>query len=79
MSNDSLRVQRIGPIPQLRAREPVCICSKPFVIDGQMYYPVSPSCEIHGIRSDYIPQVGKCCSDQIRDAKRFTQVSGKAQ
>jgi hypothetical protein len=77
---DGIRAQPSkGPIPQLWKKPEVCICSKPFVIDGHTCFPVSPSCEIHGIRSDYIPQAGHICQEKRVDAKRNTQVSGKAQ
>jgi hypothetical protein len=80
MSNDATIVYK-GPIPQLRAAKPVCICPAPIVIDGETFIVHSAACEVdgHGCVSMHIPQVGHTWQEKRVDSKRNTQVSGKAQ
>jgi hypothetical protein len=81
-SNDGMRSQPSkGPIPELYAAKPVCICPEPIVIDGETFIVRSAACEVdgHGCVSRYIPQVGQTWREKRTDSKRNTQVSGKVE
>jgi hypothetical protein len=80
MSNDATIVRK-GPIPQLHAAKPVCICPEPIVIDGETFIVHSAACEVdgHGCISRYIPQVGHTWQEKRVDRKKNTQVSGNTQ
>jgi hypothetical protein len=81
-SNDGMSPQLSkGPIPELYAAKPVCICPEPIVIDGDTFIVHSAACEVdgHGCVSRYIPQVGHTWQEKRVDRKKNTQVSGKAQ
>lgn len=81
-SNDGMSPQLSkGPIPELYAAKPVCICPEPIVIDGETFIVHSAACEVdgHGCVSRYIQQVGHTWQEKRTDRHKNTQVSGKEQ
>ena len=55
-----------------RDKKPVCCCSAPFLLDGIKYKPVNAGCQIHGIRSRYIPQPAGIFKAKRADTHRHT-------
>jgi hypothetical protein len=79
-SNDGMSPQLSkGPIPELYAAKPVCICPEPIVIDGDTFIVHSAACEVdgHGCVSMYIQQVGHTWQEKRADRHKNTQVGGK--